>query len=159
MTVITETFDLNNGIKMPKVGFGTWQTRPGKETYDAVTNALKAGYRFLDTAKAYENEQSVGEALADFDIDRSEVFVQTKLPGETKTYEGTLRDFESSLKALNLDYVDSYIIHAPGHGMIWGQITMTITVMSGAQCKKFMPAVVLSRLGCLTLTLTTYKTY
>ncbi|WP_461244729.1 aldo/keto reductase [Secundilactobacillus muriivasis] len=113
MTVITETFDLNNGIKMPKVGFGTWQTRPGKETYDAVTNALKAGYRFLDTAKAYENEQSVGEALADFDIDRSEVFVQTKLPGETKTYEGTLRDFESSLKALSLDYVDSYIIHAP----------------------------------------------
>jgi len=113
MTTITETFTLNNGLKMPKVGFGTWQTKPGKETYDAVSNALKAGYRFIDTAKAYQNEQSVGEALADADVDRGDVFVQTKLPGETKTYEGTLADFDSSLKALNLDYVDSYIIHAP----------------------------------------------
>lgn len=113
MTTITGTFTLNNGLKMPKVGFGTWQTKPGKETYDAVSNALKAGYRFIDTAKAYQNEQSVGEALADADVDRSDVFVQTKLPGETKTYEGTLADFDSSLKALNLDYVDSYIIHAP----------------------------------------------
>jgi len=113
MHTITETFTLNNGLKMPKVGFGTWQTKPGKETYDAVSNALKAGYRFIDTAKAYQNEQSVGEALADADVDRHDVFVQTKLPGETKTYEGTLADFDSSLKALNLDYVDSYIIHAP----------------------------------------------
>ncbi|MFC6163773.1 aldo/keto reductase family protein [Lactiplantibacillus dongliensis] len=113
MNTITETFTLNNGLKMPKVGFGTWQTKPGKETYDAVSNALKAGYRFIDTAKAYQNEQSVGEALADADVDRHDVFVQTKLPGETKTYEGTLADFDSSLKALNLDYVDSYIIHAP----------------------------------------------
>ncbi|MFD1421080.1 aldo/keto reductase family protein [Lactiplantibacillus songbeiensis] len=113
MTTITETFTLNNGLKMPKVGFGTWQTKPGKETYDAVSNALKAGYRFIDTAKAYQNEQSVGEALADADADRHDVFVQTKLPGETKTYEETLADFDSSLKALNLDYVDSYIIHAP----------------------------------------------
>jgi len=113
MTTITDTFTLNNGLKMPKVGFGTWQTRPGKETYDAVSNALKAGYRFIDTAKAYQNEQSVGEALADAKVARADVFVQTKLPGETKTYEGTLADFESSLKALDLDYVDSYIIHAP----------------------------------------------
>ena len=91
MNTITETFTLNNGLKMPKVGFGTWQTKPGKETYDAVSNALKAGYRFIDTAKAYQNEQSVGEALADADVDRHDVFVQTKLPGETKTYEGTWR--------------------------------------------------------------------
>lgn len=113
MTTINETFELNNGLKMPKVGFGTWQTEPGKETYDAVSNALKAGYRFIDTAKAYGNEKSVGEAIADSDVDRNALFVQTKLPGETKTYEQTLADFDSSLKALNLDYVDSYIIHAP----------------------------------------------
>lgn len=62
LTTITDTFELNNGLKMPKVGFGTWQTKPGKETYDAVSNALKAGYRFIDTATAYANEQSVGEA-------------------------------------------------------------------------------------------------
>ncbi|MFC6182094.1 aldo/keto reductase family protein [Lactiplantibacillus daowaiensis] len=113
MTTITDTFKLNNGLLMPKVGFGTWQTRPGKETYDAVSNALKAGYRFIDTAKAYRNEQSVGEALRDADVSREDIFVQTKLPGETKSYDETMADFDSSLKALNLDYVDSYIIHAP----------------------------------------------
>lgn len=113
MTTITDTFTLNNGLKMPKVGFGTWQTKPGQETYDAVANALKAGYRFIDTAKAYQNEKSVGEAFADSGLKRDEVFIQTKLPGETKTYDGTLADFESSLSALNVDYVDSYIIHAP----------------------------------------------
>lgn len=113
MTTITDTFKLNNDVLMPKVGFGTWQTRPGKETYDAVSNALKAGYRFIDTAKAYRNEKSVGEALRDAKVNREDVFVQTKLPGETKTYDQTMADFESSLSALDLDYVDSYIIHAP----------------------------------------------
>ena len=113
MTTITDTFKLNNDVLMPKVGFGTWQTRPGKETYDAVSNALKAGYRFIDTAKAYQNEKSVGEALRDANVNREDVFVQTKLPGETKTYDQTMTDFESSLNALDLDYVDSYIIHAP----------------------------------------------
>ncbi|CAJ1227796.1 aldo/keto reductase [Lactiplantibacillus xiangfangensis] len=113
MTTITDTFKLNNDVLMPKVGFGTWQTRPGKETYDAVSNALKAGYRFIDTAKAYQNEKSVGEALRDANVNREDVFVQTKLPGETKTYDQTMADFESSLSALDLDYVDSYIIHAP----------------------------------------------
>lgn len=119
MATITDTFELNNGLKMPKVGFGTWQTEPGKETYNAVSNALKAGYRFIDTAKAYGNEKSVGEAIADSSVNRADIFVQTKLPGESKTYDKTLADFESSLKALNLDYVDSYIIHAPWP---WGQM-------------------------------------
>lgn len=113
MAIYTDTFELNNGLKMPKVGFGTWQTRPGKEAYDAVSNALKAGYRFIDTAKAYQNEQSVGEAIADSDVAREDIFVQTKLPGESKSYDRAMADFESSMKALNLDYVDSYIIHAP----------------------------------------------
>ncbi|MFC6294929.1 aldo/keto reductase family protein [Lactiplantibacillus daoliensis] len=113
MTTITETFTLNNGLKMPKVGFGTWQTKPGQETYDAVSNALKAGYRFIDTAKAYRNEKSVGEALHDANVKREDIFVQTKLPAESKSYDATMADFESSLTALDLDYVDSYIIHAP----------------------------------------------
>ncbi|MTV81811.1 aldo/keto reductase [Secundilactobacillus folii] len=120
MAIITDTFELNNGIKMPKVGFGTWQTRPGQETYDAVTNALKAGYRFIDTAKAYRNEKSVGEAIAASDVAREDIFVQTKLPGESKSYDQAMADFESSLKALNLDYVDSYIIHAPWPWMQMG---------------------------------------
>lgn len=113
MATITETFTLNNGLKMPKVGFGTWQTKPGQETYDAVSNALKAGYRFIDTAKAYRNEKSVGEALRDSDVAREDIFVQTKLPAESKSYDATMADFESSLAALDLAYVDSYIIHAP----------------------------------------------
>jgi len=113
MPTITDTFDLNNGLKMPKVGFGTWQTKPGKETVDAVSNALQAGYRFIDTAKAYQNEQSVGEAIAASDVAREAIFVQTKLPAESKTYDEAIADFDSSLAALNLDYVDSYIIHAP----------------------------------------------
>lgn len=113
MATITETFTLNNGLKMPKVGFGTWQTKPGQETYDAVSNALKAGYRFIDTAKAYRNEKSVGEALHDSIVPREDIFVQTKLPAESKSYDAAMADFNSSLTALNLDYVDSYIIHAP----------------------------------------------
>ncbi|WP_137626062.1 aldo/keto reductase family protein [Lactiplantibacillus pingfangensis] len=113
MATITETFTLNNGLKMPKVGFGTWQTKPGQETYDAVSNALKAGYRFIDTAKAYRNEKSVGEALHDSVVPREDIFVQTKLPAESKSYDAAMADFNSSLAALNLDYVDSYIIHAP----------------------------------------------
>lgn len=113
MATITETFTLNNGLKMPKVGFGTWQTKPGQETYDAVSNALKAGYRFIDTAKAYRNEKSVGEALHDSIVPREDIFVQTKLPAESKSYDAAMADFNSSLAALDLDYVDSYIIHAP----------------------------------------------
>ena len=113
MATITETFTLNNGLKMPKVGFGTWQTKPGQETYDAVSNALKAGYRFIDTAKAYRNEKSVGEALHDSVVPREDIFVQTKLPAESKSYDAAMADFNSSLAALDLDYVDSYIIHAP----------------------------------------------
>lgn len=113
MTTITETFALNNGLEMPKVGFGTWQTKPGQETYEAVSRALTAGYRFIDTAKAYRNEASVGEAIRDSDVAREDLFIQTKLPAESKTYDETLADFESSLAALDLDYVDSYIIHAP----------------------------------------------
>jgi len=113
MATITETFTLNNGLKMPKVGFGTWQTKPGQETYDAVSNALKAGYRFIDTAKAYRNEKSVGEALHDSSVPREDIFVQTKLPAESKSYDAAMADFNSSLAALDLDYVDSYIIHAP----------------------------------------------
>lgn len=113
MATITETFTLNNGLKMPKVGFGTWQTKPGQETYDAVSNALKAGYRFIDTAKAYRNEKSVGEALHDSVVSREDIFVQTKLPAESKSYDAAMADFNSSLAALDLDYVDSYIIHAP----------------------------------------------
>ncbi|GAF38056.1 aldo/keto reductase [Lentilactobacillus farraginis] len=113
MSILTETYPLNNGIQIPKVGFGTWQIPGGQPTYDAVTVALKAGYRHIDTAKAYRNEESVGQAIFDSDVDRENVFVTSKLPAETKTYDGVIEDFQSTMKALDFSYLDLYLIHAP----------------------------------------------
>lgn len=112
MTKLTETYTLNNGVKIPQVGFGTWQI-PASITERAVSDALKAGYRHIDTAKAYQNEHEVGLAIKHSGIDRDQLFVTTKLPAETKDYDQALQDFESSLKALDLDYVDLYLVHAP----------------------------------------------
>lgn len=113
MAVLTDKFSLANGTTIPQVGFGTWQIPGGQTAYDAVANALKVGYRHIDTAKAYANESSVGKAIRDSGLDRNEVFVTTKLPAETKSYQGTLDDFETTLKNLDLGYVDLYLIHAP----------------------------------------------
>lgn len=113
MSILTDTYELNNGIAIPKVGFGTWQIPGGQQTYDAVSLALKAGYRHIDTAKAYRNEKSVGEVILDSDVDRENVFVTSKLPAATKTYDGAIADFRSTMKELNLSYLDLYLIHAP----------------------------------------------
>lgn len=111
--IITDTYTLSNGVKIPKVGFGTWQTKSGEEAYNSVRWALEAGYRHIDTAYAYGNEASVGKAIADSGIARKDIFIVTKLPAEIKTYEGALHHFESSLKALDTAYIDLYLIHAP----------------------------------------------
>lgn len=121
MTILTDTYTLANGVKIPKVGFGTWQTPDGDVAYEAVSNALKAGYRHIDTAKVYGNEESVGRAIKDSEIVREDFFITTKCPAETKTYEGVLADFDSSLKRLQLDYVDLYLIHAPWSWRTIGQ--------------------------------------
>jgi 2,5-diketo-D-gluconate reductase A len=103
---------LNNGVAMPALGFGVYQI-PAEQTEQAVTDALAAGYRSLDTAAAYQNEEAVGRAIASSGIPRSELFVTTKLwiqkPGE----DNAKRAFEASLKRLDLDYVDLYLIHQP----------------------------------------------
>lgn len=108
-----EFFTLNNGIKIPAIGFGTWQVADGDEGYFACLNALKCGYRHIDTAFAYGNEPSVAKALADSELLREDVFLTTKLPADIKTYEGAKEHFEASLKNLNTDYIDLYLIHAP----------------------------------------------
>jgi len=113
MAVLTDQFSLANGTNIPQVGFGTWQIPGGQTAYDAVANALKSGYRHIDTAKAYANESSVGKAIRDSGIDRSDIFVTTKLPAETKTYQGALDDFDTTMKNLDIGYVDLYLIHAP----------------------------------------------
>lgn len=111
--VKNEFFTLNNGVAIPKIGFGTWQIAEGDEAYNSVSYALKAGYRHIDTAHAYGNEGSVGRAIADSGIARRDIFVTTKLPSHVKDYEGTIKHFNESLASLGMDYVDLYLIHAP----------------------------------------------
>ena len=111
--IINDTYTLSNGVKIPKVGFGTWQTKSGEEAYNSVRWAIEAGYRHIDTAYAYGNEESVGKAIADSGIAREDIFIVTKLPAEIKTYQGAMEHFESSLKALGGAYIDLYLIHAP----------------------------------------------
>lgn len=106
-------FVLSNGVKIPSIGFGTWQIPDGQTTYNAVSIALNSGYRHIDTARNYGNEQSVGKAIKDCGILRNEIFVTSKLPAEIKTYKETLGSFEKSLSSLDLEYIDLYLIHAP----------------------------------------------
>ena len=108
-----EYITLNNGVKIPAIGFGTWQVAPGDEAYISCLNALKAGYRHIDTAFAYGNEEGVAKAIKESGIPRDEVFITTKLPADIKDYEGAISCFNESLKNLETDYIDLYLIHAP----------------------------------------------
>jgi len=103
---------LNNGVEMPQLGFGVWQV-PDDEAAKAVTTALEAGYRSIDTAAIYENERGTGEAVAASGIPREELFVTTKLWNSEQGYDSTLRAFDASLERLGLDHVDLYLIHWP----------------------------------------------
>lgn len=113
MTVLQEHFLLSNGVQLPKVGFGTWQITDAQQAYDATASALASGYRHIDTARVYDNEESVGRAIRDSGIPRTELFVATKLPAEIKDYDEALASFETTMDAIGLDYVDLYLIHAP----------------------------------------------
>jgi len=104
---------LNNGIKMPMLGFGVYQIEAHKDAVQAVTDALETGYRLIDTAAAYFNEEAVGEAISQSGIKRSELFITTKLWVQDHGYDNTLRAFETSMKRLNLEVLDLYLIHKP----------------------------------------------
>lgn len=106
-------FLLSNGVKIPSTGFGTWQIPDGEIVYNAVSYALQCGYRHIDTARNYGNEQSVGKAIKDCGVIRSDIFVTSKLPAEIKTYKETFESFDKSLSSLGFDYIDLYLIHAP----------------------------------------------
>jgi len=112
MTIAIPTVTLNNGVEMPQVGFGVFQV-PNKETTAAVSAALKAGYRSIDTAAIYGNEEGVGAALAQSGIDREELFITSKIWIADMGYEQTLEAFEASLQRLGLDYLDLFLIHWP----------------------------------------------
>lgn len=114
---LTDTFTLSNGVKIPCIGFGTWQSPDGDVSYNAVIAALEAGYRHIDTATAYGNEESVGKAIRDFmaksSVKREELFVTTKLHNKDHGYENTKNAIDNSLALLGLDYIDLYLIHWP----------------------------------------------
>lgn len=105
------TITLNNGVKIPSLGLGTWKLRQGSECENAVKCALQLGYRLIDTAAVYANEESVGKAIAESGVAREEIFVTTKLWNES--HDNVQGAFEQSLKKLGLDYVDLYLIHWP----------------------------------------------
>ena len=104
---------LADGNSMPLLGLGTWAAKAGGETRDAVANALEAGYRHIDTAKMYDNERDVGEAVRESTVPRAEIFVTTKLWDNDQGYDAALKAFDRSLGELGLDYVDLYLIHWP----------------------------------------------
>ncbi|MET8328618.1 aldo/keto reductase [Streptomyces sp. NPDC005181] len=103
---------LNNGVEMPQLGFGVWQV-PDDEAATAVRTAIESGYRSIDTAAIYGNEQGTGKAVAASGVARDELFVTTKLWNSEQGYDATLRAFDASLDKLGLDYVDLYLIHWP----------------------------------------------
>lgn len=106
-------FTLNNGLPIPAIGFGTWQVADGEEMYNSCLWAIGAGYRHIDTAYAYGNEASLARAIKDSGVAREDIFITTKLPADIKDYDGALKHFEESLKNLDTDYIDLYLIHAP----------------------------------------------
>jgi 2,5-diketo-D-gluconate reductase A len=106
------TIKLNNGVEIPQLGFGVFQV-PDEETTAAVTAALEAGYRSIDTAAAYRNERGVGEAVKASGIERDELFITTKLWNADQGYDNTLRAFDKSMAQLGLEQLDLYLIHWP----------------------------------------------
>lgn len=108
-TIVT----LSNGVKMPQFGLGVWQSAVGEATENAVKYAIQAGYRHIDTAAIYKNEESVGAGIRDCGVPREEIFVTTKLWNTEQGYESTLAAFEESRKKLGLEYIDLYLIHWP----------------------------------------------
>jgi diketogulonate reductase-like aldo/keto reductase len=112
MTTSVPSLTLNNGVPIPQLGFGVFLIRPG-ETAKAVTSALEAEYRLIDTAQGYKNEEGVGEAIAKSDVPRDEVFVTTKLVNGQHGYDRALSAFDGSVKRLGVDVIDLFLIHWP----------------------------------------------
>jgi len=120
-------FELSNYIKIPYIGYGTYQSPSNQETIDNVVYAIKCGYRLIDTASRYQNEKQVGEAINKSGVNRKDIFLTTKLWNTEQGYESTLKAFNNSLKELNQEYVDLYLIHWPipkGHEEDWKQLNI-----------------------------------
>ena len=110
--VLNENYTLSNGVKIPKIGLGTWLI-PDGEAAQAVCDAVAMGYRHIDTAQAYGNERGVGEGVRTCGVPREEIFVTSKVAAEHKTYESATKSIDESLAKLGMDYIDLMIIHCP----------------------------------------------
>ena len=110
-----EKVKLNNGVKIPALGIGTWQIPASEDLVNSLLSAIGLGYRYIDTAAIYENETSVAEAIRRSGIKRSELFVSSKCWAANRTYDAVMRAFEESLRNLKLEYLDCYLIHVAFH--------------------------------------------
>src|ERR1700761_3037684 len=108
-----QNVQLNNGVEMPILGFGVFQVKDLAECERSVIDAIDAGYRLIDTAQSYMNEEAVGKAIKSSSVPREELFITTKVWIHSKGYEGAKKAFENSLRKLQLDYLDLYLIHHP----------------------------------------------
>ncbi|MFI8378698.1 aldo/keto reductase [Leeuwenhoekiella sp. NPDC079379] len=113
---LSGTWNLHNGYKMPYIGLGVYKADDGEEVINAVKWALEAGYRHIDTAKAYDNEEGVGIAIKESKIDRKDIFLTSKVWNSDQGYDETIQAFNDSLKRLDTDYLDLYLIHWPVEG-------------------------------------------
>jgi 2,5-diketo-D-gluconate reductase A len=115
-----QTVKLNNGVEIPILGFGVFQITDSTECARSVVEAIQTGYSHIDTAASYQNEEAVGRGIKQSGVARGKLFITTKLWIQSNGYEGTLKSFENSLKRLQLDYIDLYLIHQP-FGDVYGE--------------------------------------
>lgn len=115
-----QNIKLNNGVEMPALGFGVFQVNDLNECEQSVVDAIETGYRLIDTAESYQNEEAVGKAIKRSGVARKDLFITTKLWIQSNGYEGAKKAFENSLKKLQLDYLDLYLIHQP-FGDVYGE--------------------------------------
>lgn len=126
-----KTVKLNNGVEVPILGFGTYQITDAAEAEQAVKDAIKTGYRHIDTAQSYMNEEAVGRGIVASGVDRKELFITTKIWVENVSYKGVMSSFDRSLKRLGLDYIDLLLIHQPFNDVYGAWIAMEELQASG----------------------------
>lgn len=127
LTSLTSDLKLSNGVTIPGLGYGTYQTPP-EDAYRAVTDALAVGYRHIDTAALYGNESGVGQAVKDSGLKREEVFITSKLWNTERGYDKTMAAFEKTLAELGTDYLDLYLIHWPANEKQFGQEAVVLNL-------------------------------